>query len=159
METRTHLKEIRERRGVSAAALANLSGVTRQTIYAIEAGDYVPNTTVALQLAKILEVRVEELFTLDAESLAASKPVLVDFITPARSGQPVQLCRVGNRMMGVSSVERLMLPAAHAIALDSKRAQTFEDEREDPKRLLIAGCDPGISILARDLDIVVAPST
>jgi putative molybdopterin biosynthesis protein len=159
MNTRIHLKEIRERRGISAATLAKLSAVTRQTIYAIEAGDYVPNTTVALQLAKILEVRVEELFTLDSGSPAASKPVLVDFLTPARSGQPVQLCRVGNRMMGVSSVERLMLPQADAIALDSKRAQTFEDEQEDPKRLLIAGCDPGISILARDLDILVAPST
>jgi molybdate-binding protein/DNA-binding XRE family transcriptional regulator len=159
MDTRTHLKEIRERRGMSASALAKLSGVTRQTIYAIEAGDYVPNTTVALQLAKILEVSVEELFRLEVESTAPSKPVAVDFLTPASSGQPVQLCRVGNRMMGVSSVERLMLPAADAIALDGKRAQTFEDELEDPKRLLIAGCDPGISILARDLDIVVAPST
>ncbi len=159
METRTHLNEIRERRGVSAAALAKLSGVTRQTIYAIEAGDYVPNTTVALQLAKILEVRVEELFSLDTEASAPSKPVPVEFITPARSGQPVQLCRVGNRMMGVSSVERLMLPPADAIVVDSKRAQTFGDEQEEPKRLLIAGCDPGISILAQHLNIVVAPST
>src|SRR5271155_4584753 len=138
MDTRTHLKEIRERRGISAAALAKLSAVTRQTIYAIEAGDYVPNTAVALQLAKILEVRVEELFSLDAVSAAGSKPVPVDFLTPVRSGQPVQLSRVGNRMMGVSSVERLMLPAADAIALDGKRAQAFDDE--DPKRILIAGC-------------------
>jgi putative molybdopterin biosynthesis protein len=159
MNTRTHLKEIRERRAISAAALAKLSGVTRQTIYAIEAGDYVPNTTVALQLAKILEVRVEELFILEAESDSAAKPVNVDFLTLARSGQPVQLCRVGNRLMGVSSVERLMLPAADAIALDSKRAQAFDDEPEDPKRILIAGCDPGISLLAQHLDIVVAPST
>jgi molybdate-binding protein/DNA-binding XRE family transcriptional regulator len=159
MKTRTHLNEIRERRGISAAALAKLSGVTRQTIYAIEAGDYIPNTTVALQLARILEVGVEELFSLEAESLAASKPVAVDFITPARGGQPVQLCRVGNRMIGVSSVERLMLPPADAIVIDSKRAQTFENEQEDPKRLLIAGCDPGISLLAQHLDIVVAPST
>jgi len=159
METRTHLNEIRERRGISAASLAKLSGVTRQTIYAIEAGDYVPNTTVALQLAKILEVRVEELFSLEPESAAASKPVPVDFITPTRAGQPVQLCRVGGRLMGVSSTEQLMLPPADAMVIDGKRAQTFENEQEDPKRLLIAGCDPGISLLARHLDIVVAPST
>jgi putative molybdopterin biosynthesis protein len=159
METRTHLNEIRERRGISAAALAKLSGVTRQTIYAIEAGDYVPNTAVALQLAKILEVRVEDLFSLDQEASAPSKPVPVDYITPPHSGQPVRLCRVGNKLIGVSSVERLMLPPAEAIAIDSKRAQTFEDEQEEPKRLLIAGCDPGISILAQHLDIVVAPST
>lgn len=159
MNTCTHLREIRERRGMSAAALAKLSAVTRQTIYAIEAGDYVPNTTVALQLAKILEVRVEELFTLETESAAAAKPVPVDFLTPAHSGQPVQLCRVGNRMMGVSSVERLLLPAADAIAVDGKRAQPFDEALEDSKRILIAGCDPGISLLAQHLDIIVAPST
>lgn len=160
MQTRTHLNEVRERRGISAAALAKLSGVTRQTIYAIEAGDYVPNTTVALQLAKVLEVRVEELFSLESESLSTPKPVPVDFITPAQSGQPVQLCRVGNRVIGVSSApQRLMFPPADAVVVDSARAQAFQDEPEDPKRLLIAGCDPGISLLARHLDIVIAPST
>jgi len=158
METRSHLKEIRERRGISAAALAKLSGVTRQTIYAIEAGDYVPNTAVSLQLAKILEVRVEELFSLEDKS-AASKPVAVDFLTPSRAGQPVQLCRVGSKMIAVSCARQLMLPPSDAIVIDRKRAQTFADESDEPKRLLIAGCDPGISLLARHLDIVVAPST
>src|ERR1700680_4306328 len=85
METRTQLNQIRQQRGTSSSELAKLVGVTRQTIYAIEAGDYVPNTTLALQLAKILEVRVEELFSLEAESPAAPKPVPVDFITPARN--------------------------------------------------------------------------
>jgi putative molybdopterin biosynthesis protein len=160
MKTSTRLNEIRERRGVSAAALAKLAGVTRQTIYAIEAGDYVPNTTVALQLAKILEVRVDELFSLEDESPAAQKTVAVDFITPARSGQPVQLCRVGNRIIGVSAApQRLMLPLADAIAVDGARAQIFPGEIEDEKRLLIAGCDPGISLLTQHLDLVIAPST
>jgi putative molybdopterin biosynthesis protein len=158
METRTHLNQIRELRGISAAALAKLAGVTRQTIYAIEAGDYVPNTTVALQLAKILEVRVEELFSLEAGSTAAPKPVPVEFITPARSGQPVQLCRVGNRTIGVSAGQHLMFPPADAVVVDGSKAQMFQ-EPEDEKRLLIAGCDPGLSLLARNLDIVIAPST
>src|ERR1700719_1447138 len=119
MQTRTQLHVFRQQRGVSAAHLAKLTGVTRQTIYAIEAGDYVPNTTVALQLARILEVRVEELFSLESESAALPKPVPVDFITPARAGQPVGLCRVGNKLMGVSSApQSLMLPQADAIAMD-----------------------------------------
>ncbi len=158
METHTHLHQIRERRGISAAALAKLAGITRQTIYAIEAGDYVPNTAVALQLAKILEVSVEELFSLASEP-AAPKPIAVDFITPTRTGQPVQLCRVGNRTIGVPAEPQfLMFPAADAIAVDGSKAQVFQDG-EDEKRLLIAGCDPGISLLARHLDIVIAPST
>jgi molybdate-binding protein/DNA-binding XRE family transcriptional regulator len=160
MQTRTRLNEIRERRGISAAALAKLAQVTRQTIYAIEAGDYVPNTTVALQLARILEVRVEELFSLDAESTALPKPVPVDFITPARAGQPVGLCRVGNKLVGLSSApQSLMLPLADAIAMDGAKAQMFPGEMEDRKRLLIAGCDPGISLLAQHLDVLVAPSS
>ena len=159
MDTRTHLHQIRERRGISAAALAKLAGITRQTIYAIEAGDYVPNTTVALQLAKILEVSVEDLFSLERESPAAPKPVPVDFITPTRTGQPVQLCRVGNRTIGVAAApQHMMFPAADAIVVDGSKAQVFQ-EGEDEKRLLIAGCDPGISMIARHLDIVIAPCT
>jgi putative molybdopterin biosynthesis protein len=159
METRTHLKQIRDRRGISVAALAKLSGITRQTVYAIEDGDYVPNTTVALRLAKVLEVRVEELFNLEPEATAAPEPVRVDFISPMRPGQPVQLCRVGNRTIGVSAApQHLMLPAADAIVVDSSKAQMFQ-ESEAEKRLLIAGCDPGISLLARQLDIVIAPCT
>ena len=59
-----HLARLREKRGVSAAALAKLTGVSRQTIYAIEAGSYVPNTTLALKLARALETTVEALFQL-----------------------------------------------------------------------------------------------
>ena len=108
LQTRTQLNEIREQRGFSAARLAKLAGVSRQTIYSIEAGDYVPNTTLALQLAKILEVCVEDLFRLEGESPAPIRPVSVDLIASdqARKGQPVQLCRVGKRMMGVPAVLR-----------------------------------------------------
>lgn len=160
METRTNLRQIRDRRDLSAATLAKLTGVTRQTIYAIEAGDYVPNTTLALQLAQILEVRVEELFSIDAESPSLPKPVAVDFLAPVRRGQSVQLCRVGNRTVAVPAApQHLMLPPADAIATDAAKAQIFPGEVEDPKRLLIAGCDPGISLLAQHLDLVIAPST
>src|SRR5271168_1248489 len=103
METRTHLHAVREQRGLSAAHVAKLAGVSRQTVYAIEAGDYVPNTTLALQLARVLEVRVEDLFSLEAGSPAPLKPVPVDFLTPTHRGQLVQLCRVGtgNKLIGV----------------------------------------------------------
>ena len=60
----TKLTAIRKTRGLGAADLAKRVDVTRQTIYAIEAGTYVPNTEVALRLARELEVTVEELFSL-----------------------------------------------------------------------------------------------
>src|ERR1700734_174094 len=104
METRTHLHQIRERRGISAAALAKLAGITRQTIYAIEAGDYVPNTTVALQLARVLEVGVEEIFALADQAAGSPKAAPVEILGGvAHPGQPVQLCRVGKHTVGVSA--------------------------------------------------------
>lgn len=158
MGTSTNLRQIRERRGISAAALAKLTGVTRQTIYAIEAGDYVPNTTVALQLARLLEVRVEELFCLDAEQEEEAKSLSVDYLTPATKGQPVQVCQVGSRMIGVcSGQQELVLPPADGIALDGKKAQMFPGGADGRQHLLIAGCDPGISVLAQHLDLVIAP--
>ena len=72
MKTRVEnrLGQIRKSRGVGASDLARRVNVSRQTIYAIEAGTYVPNTEVALNLARELEVTVDELFSLqeaDAE--------------------------------------------------------------------------------------------
>ena len=59
MRVRSNLAEIRKRRGISAADLATEVEVTRQTIYAIEAEKYMPNTLLALRLADSLEVSRE----------------------------------------------------------------------------------------------------
>ena len=45
--------------------LAAKAGVTRQTIIAIEKGTFNPSVKLALKLARILDVSVEELFTLE----------------------------------------------------------------------------------------------
>lgn len=47
--------------------LAELVGVTRKTINTIERGKYVPSTLLALKMAKVLEVTVEELFMIDED--------------------------------------------------------------------------------------------
>ena len=51
MRAKNNLAKIRQKRGLSVVALAAQVGVKRQTIYAIEAGSYIPNTVVALKLA------------------------------------------------------------------------------------------------------------
>lgn len=175
MDTHTQLSEVRRQRGISAAQLAKLAGVSRQTVYAIEAGDYVPNTTLALQLARILEARVEDLFQLDDATPTLTPPISVDLLEgaePARNGQPVQLCRVGKHTIGISAdPQPLMLPMAHGVIVETakRRGQAevhvFQNDLEETKRLLIAGCDPGISLLTQhlgrydDIDLVVAPSS
>ncbi len=53
------------REGMTQQRLAELVGVTRQTIISIEKGKYKPTVELALRLAKTLDTTVEELFVLE----------------------------------------------------------------------------------------------
>lgn len=147
------LSAIRKSRGIGAADLAAQAGITRQAVYAIEAGDYVPNTTVALRLARVLETTVESLFALEDEP--SPEPGLLDFIPldeQARPspGEPVQICRVRRRNIGVTpAVFPAYLPVADGIVCEPGRAALVV-EPEQENRLLLAGCDPALSLLAAD---------
>jgi putative transcriptional regulator len=60
------LRRVRFERGeLSQQDVAAMVGVSRQTIVAIEKGDYSPSVKLALQLARKLGVTVEELFVLE----------------------------------------------------------------------------------------------
>lgn len=61
------LKEDRSRLGVNQTEMGKLAGVSRQTISQIERGDYSPSVTLALKLAKICEVNVEDIFIYEEE--------------------------------------------------------------------------------------------
>jgi putative transcriptional regulator len=52
---------------MSQATLAERVGVSRQTIVAIERGNYNPSVELALRLARALGTTVETLFTLDGD--------------------------------------------------------------------------------------------
>lgn len=58
-----HLKEQRARLGINQAQMGKLAGVSRQTISLIERGDYSPSVTLALKLAQICQVQVEDIFS------------------------------------------------------------------------------------------------
>jgi putative transcriptional regulator len=59
------LKELRAARNITQAELAEQAGVSRKTINTVENGVFVPSTTLALTLARVLDVTVEEIFFLD----------------------------------------------------------------------------------------------
>ncbi len=152
---RSLLAETRRHRGIAAAELARRAGVSRQTIYAMEAGSYVPNTAVALRLARILEVSVEELFALETEERRPATAVKADIVGPGElfAGSPMELCRVGKRLVAVPAVPSLQqLVPADGLLVDPKRASVqLIHEQNGENRLLIAGCDPATSVLARHL--------
>ena len=58
------LKEYRSKLGINQTDLGKMAGVSRQTISLIERGDYSPSVTLALKLAKICEVKVEDIFNM-----------------------------------------------------------------------------------------------
>jgi putative transcriptional regulator len=55
-------------RDITQGELAELLGVTRQTVLSIEKGKYTPSVGLALRLAEIFAVSVETLFQLNKES-------------------------------------------------------------------------------------------
>ena len=49
--------------------LADAVGVSRQTINAIEAGNFIPSTLLALKIARLFRQPVESIFELEASDL------------------------------------------------------------------------------------------
>lgn len=152
------LADIRLSRGLAAAELAAQVGVRRQTIYAIEAGTYLPNTELALRLADTLDVPVGQLFSLSAPQRRSASPgvatLAADRHVPA--GSSVHVCRVGERWVGVPmSAAPYYLPAADAIvdgdSSPSRRPRItmVDSPRDAGDRLVMAGCDPAALLLAR----------
>lgn len=64
---KTSLKEYRERRGMTQSGLAQRIGVRRETIVHLENGRYNPSLKLAMDIAKVFHVTVEELFTFTDE--------------------------------------------------------------------------------------------
>ena len=61
------LKEYRSRLGINQTELGKRAEVSRQTISLIERGDYSPSVTLALKLAKICQVTVEDIFVYEED--------------------------------------------------------------------------------------------
>lgn len=71
------LSEIRRSANLTQEQLAQASSVSRQTIGAIEKGDYNPSATLALRLSALLRTSVHELFQLpELEEEALSRAAL-----------------------------------------------------------------------------------
>jgi putative molybdopterin biosynthesis protein len=152
------LGQIRKSRGVGASELARRVHVSRQTIYAIEAGTYVPNTEVALNLARELEVTVDELFSLQVGARKSPESLTAEVLSPAppAKGQPVRICQIGSRWISVPvSASPYYMPEADGIVKRAARSGgradlvVFAKDDAAQKRLVLAGCDPATGLLSR----------
>jgi len=170
----TNLASIRKARGVGAADLAKRVGITRQTVYAIEAGTYLPNTEVTLRLARELEVTVEELFSLPPQRQEEVAAATAEYLSQGEltQGQAVRVCRVGAKWVSVPVDARpYHLPEADAVVTASisrsnkAKLRLFSEEETIRNKIVLAGCDPATSLLARmverlsGVEIIHAPAS
>jgi DNA-binding XRE family transcriptional regulator len=56
------VRRARGLRGLTQTELATQAGISRQALAAIEAGSYLPNVAIAVRLARVIGITVEELF-------------------------------------------------------------------------------------------------
>ena len=60
-----HVKSYRVELGITQQELGDLLNVSRQTIFSIETGKYVPSTILSIKISKIFTKSVEEVFVLE----------------------------------------------------------------------------------------------
>lgn len=63
MALKTKIKEYRERNRYTQAELAELVNTRRETIVHLESGRYNPSLKLAMDIARVFQTTVEELFT------------------------------------------------------------------------------------------------
>lgn len=140
----------REGLGLGASELARRAGMTRQALHRIEAGGgYTPSVTVALQLARALECRVEDLFSLESDTLEAR------LVGEAERGQRLQLARVSGELQAypLSGVDALR-GSADALMVEMAQGrrgqvQALTSAHAWDDTAVLYGCDPSLSLLCR----------
>lgn len=144
-----NLKSARKARGLTQGELAARVGVRRQAVYDMESGRYVPNTALALRMAKELGCSVENLFALEGSE--DERPVtLAEAIDTANTR--VSLARVGERLIAYPLDGKWLLnegfqTADGLLSPDCTQVQILQSGELLEKKVLLLGCDPAFAIL------------
>jgi molybdate-binding protein/DNA-binding XRE family transcriptional regulator len=151
MENR--LRDKRQAIGLSQKQLADLAGITRQAVSALESNQYSPATSVALQLARALHCRVEDLFSLKSGGEIVEGELLG--VLPQDSGPfRAQVTQIGHRLMvrplvGIGELSSLSATADGLIIgtiPDTNRVQVklLKDREAVRRKIVVGGCDPAM---------------
>ena len=62
---KNNIKQLRKSEGLRQEDMARILGVSRQTIIAIENDKYNPTLELAMKIARLLQLHVEEIFVLE----------------------------------------------------------------------------------------------
>jgi transcriptional regulator with XRE-family HTH domain/molybdate-binding protein len=137
------VRRLRVEQGLTQARLAELAGVSRQLVGAVEAERHLPRVDAAVALARVLGVPVEELL--------GTPPgcEIVGVTAPPREGALVRTVTVGDRLVCVPSADSGAAWARADAVVRDGRLERFEPARD---AALVAGCDPAITTVAGLLD-------
>jgi len=153
----TGLRRARLKSGLKQAELAERAGISRQTLSVLESGRGQPSTAVALQLARVLGCRVEELFWLRDEG--------GDLIAELAGGNELHGAKPERALIGSVAGRWVAHPlpredplglttAADALFVRSPRAghtvklHPLRPSEALEANVLLAGCDPALAVLA-----------
>lgn len=74
---KNRLRALRIERRWSQAVLAHAAGVSQQTIQSVETGKFNPSLPLAFTFARILQMRIEDIFDPDEDSRMRKRPILM----------------------------------------------------------------------------------
>jgi len=141
------VKEYRRRKGLSQDELARLVGLRRQAVYDLESGRYLPNTAVALRLARVLGCSVEMLFIEEARAEFGGVHLLNDM--EAATGR-LLLARVREKLVGVplrGASMSFRLDASDGLLLADKTVDCLLPHTQLADTILILGLTPALGVL------------
>ena len=144
------LKAFRQSRGLSQTQLAERVEVKRQAIYDMESGKYVPNTALALRLARQLGCKVEELFYEKLSDVQHPVTVIESF---DQENTRVEVANVRGRLVGYPLAGKRAFsngfrPADGLLKADGNMVQLLIPEESLEQSIVLMGCDPAFSILS-----------
>ncbi len=153
IEMENRLREKRQAAALSQKQLADLAGITRQAVSALEANQYSPATSVALQLARALHCRVEDLFSIKQSGEILEGELLGSL---AQDDKPVraQVTQIGHRVLvrpldGLGELASLSATADGLIVESTPnklrvKVKLFKDRETIRRKIVVGGCDPAM---------------
>ncbi len=152
-EFENHLREKRQELGLSQKQLAEMAGITRQAVAAVETNQYSPATSVALQLARVLHCRVEDLFSLK-QSGEIIEGELLGRLPQSYGRVRAQVTQIGHRvlvrpLLGLGELANLSATADGLIVESSPdksrvKVKLLKDREEVRRKIIVGGCDPAM---------------
>jgi putative molybdopterin biosynthesis protein len=161
VELENRLREKRQALALSQKQLADMAGITRQAISALESDQYSPATSVALQLSRALRCRVEDLFSLKQTGEIVEGELLGPL--PKSRSRPVraQVTEIGHRLLvrpldGLGELANLSAAADGLIVESSPdkrrvKVKLLKDRETMRRQIVVGGCDPAMFLASEHL--------